>query len=146
MVEAPRKRPMRLLGAAIVNILLGLVSLALFAFLFGSVHIPQTLRPDIAASTVAVCTASFLVVASVLALLGKAYGRNLMLAAVILFYGIIIVQNVFAIASAPDGLGQSAAAKLVTNVLGASIELLFSSWALLSLKTRQYFGGTAVAP
>jgi len=114
--------------------------------LFSSARIPQALRPGVATSTVTVCTASFLIVASVLALLGKPYGRYLMLAAVILFYGIVIAQNVFVIAGAQAGLGQSAAAKPATNVVGALIELLFSAWALLSLKTRQYFGGTTVAP
>jgi hypothetical protein len=144
MVEAPRKRPIRLWSAAIINILLAFVSLAFFAFLFGSAHTPQALRPGVATSTITACTASFLVVASVFALLGKPYGRYLMLAAIILFYGIVIVQNVFVIAGVQAGLGQSTAAKSATNVVGASIELLFSAWALLSLKTRQYFGETTV--
>ena len=145
MVEAPSKRPMRLWGAAIINILLALASVASFVFLFSSARIPQALRPSVAASTVTVCTASFLVVASVVALLGRPYGRYLMLAAVILFYGIVIAQNVFVIAGAQAALGQSAVARPATNVVGALIELLFSVWALLSLKSRQYFGGTTVA-
>jgi drug/metabolite transporter (DMT)-like permease len=146
MIEASRKRPKRLWVAAIINILVALLSLALLAFLFTSARVPEALLPGATASAVAACTAGFLIVASVLALLGKPYGRYLMLAAAIVFYGILIVQNVGAIAGAQAGLGQSAAAKLAANTVRASLELLINLWALLSLKTRQYFGGAAVAP
>ncbi|MGH9697325.1 MAG: hypothetical protein ACRD5Z_24490, partial [Bryobacteraceae bacterium] len=131
MVEASSNRPMRLWAAAIINISFALVSIGFFAFLFSSASIPQALRPSVAASAIAICTASFLFVASVFALLGKPYGRYLMLAAVILFYGIIIIQNVFVIAGAQTWLSLSAVAKPVTNVVGASMQLLFGAWALL---------------
>ena len=143
MDSATRKRPKRLWAAVIINVLVGLMALSLFAFLAVST---RAFHPSRATAVFAVCAPSFLIVASVVALFGKPYGRYLMLLAALVFYVTLIVQNVLLFRAAQILLGQAGGAKVVANVVRASLELLINLWALLSFKTRQYFGGAAVAP
>lgn len=146
MSNSTRKRPKRLWVAAIMNILIGLMALGLLAFLLASSRVPEALRPSSAAAIYAVIAPTFLIVASVFALLGKSYGHRLMLAAALIFYGTLIVQNLLIAGSANDALGPGGAAKAVANAVRATLELAINLWALLSLKTRQYFGASSVAP
>lgn len=146
MIEAVRKRPVRLWVAAVMNVLIGLLSLAFLAFLATSARVPAALHPVVAALVWAVCTAGFLIVASIVALLGKPYGRYAMLLAAVVFYGVLIAQNVVTLSGPHAALGQTAGAKLTANLVRTSLELAINLWALLSLKTREYFTGAAVAP
>jgi len=146
MDSATRKRPKRLWVAAIINTLVGLMALSLFAFLVMSTRVPHAFHPRGATAFFAVCAPSFLIIASIMALFGKPYGRYLMLLAALVFYATLIVQNVLLFGAAQSLFGQAGGAKVVANVARASLELLINLWALLSFKTRQYFGGAAVAP
>lgn len=139
-------RPKRLWVAAIMNILIGLLALGLLLFLLMSPRVAGELRPSGGAAILGAVSPSFLVVASVVALFGKPYGRYLMLLAALVFYGILIVQNVFLFGTAQSVLGQAGVTKVVANVVRALLELLVNLWALLSFKTRQYFRGAPVAP
>ena len=146
MGTSERKRPKRLWVAAILNFLVGVLAIGLVAFLFMSSRVPVALRPSGVAAVFAVGAPCFLIVASAIALLGKPYGRYLLLAAALVFFGTLTVQNVLLIGSANNALGHGAASKVVANAVRASIELAINLWALLSTKTSQYFGGAAVAP
>ena len=146
MSTSTYKRPKRLWVAAVMNILIGLMALGLLLFLLMSPRVAGELRPSGGAAILGAVSPSFLVVTSVIALFGKPYGRNLMLLAALVFYGILIVQNVLLFGSAQSVLGQAGATKVVVNVVRASLELLVNLWALLSFKTRQYFRGAPVAP
>ena len=146
MVEAISKRPIRLWVAAIMNIVIGLLSLFLLVFLAASPRVPETMRPATATIALAVATASFLVVASSVALLGKNRWNYLMLVAALAFYGLLITQNIVALRGSYAELGQDAGAKLLANVARTGLELVINFWALLSLKTRMYFNSKVAAP
>jgi hypothetical protein len=129
-----------------MNVLVGFISLAFLAFLATSARVPAALHPSITTLAWAVCTAGFLIVASIVALLGKPYGRHIMLLAAVVFYGALIAQSVVALSGPYAALGQGVSAKLTANLVRTSLELAINLWALLSLKTRKYFNGAAVAP
>jgi len=146
MNEAVHKRPIRLWVAVVMNVLIGLISLAFLAFLATSARLPAALHPSVTTLAWAVCTAGFLIIASIVALLGKPYGRYIMLLAAVVFYGALIAQNVVALSGPYAALGQGAGAKLTANLVRTSLELAINLWALLSLKTHKYFNGAVVAP
>jgi hypothetical protein len=129
-----------------MNVLVGLISLGFLAFLATSARVPAALHPGVATLAWAVCTAGFLIVASLVALLGKPYGRYIMLLAAVVFYGVLMAQNVVALSGPYAALGQGVGTKLTANLVRTSLELAINFWALLSLKTREYFTGPAVAP
>lgn len=60
--------------------------------------------------------------------------------------GALIAQNVVALSGPYAALAQGAGAKLTANLVRTSLELAINLWALLSLKTRKYFNGTAIPP
>jgi len=146
MDTSARKRPKRLWVAAVLNMLVGVLAIGLIVFLLASTRVPVALRPGGVVAVSALGAPSFLIVASVIALLGKPYGRYLMLLAALVFFGTLIIQNVQLIGSANSALGQGTAPKVIANAVRASFELTINLWALLSSKTRQYFGGAAVVP
>jgi len=138
------KRPKRLWLAALMNILVGLISLTALVFISTSSRVPEAARLGGGTAALAAFTAGFLIVSSVLALLGKPRGRWLMLAAALAFYGSILVQNAYILGQVQDSLVP--ANKLIANVVRSGLEIAINLWALLSAKTRRYFGGALAAP
>jgi hypothetical protein len=139
MTAVPRKRPKRLWVAALMNILLGLLALFTLGYVSISSNVPSVIRPSGLTTTIAIITAGFLIVSSALALLGKSLGRQLMLAAALLFYGILVVQNANMLAQPHEWLGPGANTKLTASVIRGCFEILINVWVLLSAKTRGYF-------
>ncbi len=92
----------------------------------------------------AIITASFLIISSALALLGKPRWRHLMLLAALAFYGSILVQNALLLAQSQGSLVP--ASKLTSHVFRSGLEIAINLWALLSLRTKQYFNRELAAP
>ena len=139
MTEMPRKRPKRLWVAALMNISLGVLALFTLGYVSTSSNVPSVIRPSGFTTAIAISTAGFLIVSSASALLGKSFGRQLMLAAALLFYGILVAQNANMLAQPHEWLGPSANTKLTASVIRGCFEILINVWALLSAKTRGYF-------
>jgi len=129
-----------------MNIVVGFMSLATLVFLSTSTRVPEIVRPDGVAAVIAASTASFMIFSSVMALVGKPMGRHLMLVSALIFYGMLVFQNAILVVQPDDGLGPQAGTKLIANVVRSSLEIAINVWALLSAKTRRYFGGAATAP
>ncbi len=144
-MTAPQiKRPKRLWVAALMNILVGCLSLTMLIFLSTSSRVPSDMQLSAGTTAIAAITASFLVVSSTMALLGRPRWRHIMLLAAVAFYGSIMVQNALLLAQAQDSLVP--ASKLTSHVVRSGLEIAINLWALLSLKTRQYFGRELAAP
>jgi len=126
-----------------MNILAGLSSLTALVLISTS-RVPDVAGLGGGATAMASVTAGFLVVSSVLALLGKPRGRRLMLAAALAFYGGILIQNAYLLGQVQDNLAP--AHKLITHVVRSGLEIAINLWALLSAKTRRYFDGVLAAP
>lgn len=137
MTEHLRKRPKRLWGAALMNIILGTLSLAALTFLTLSTQVPEDVRPGAADTALAALSTGMLIAWSVLALMGKAWARYLMLVAALLFYGGIMIQNIQLYSYAEDA--NLATTPLIVNTVRSLIEIAVNLWALLSAETRQYF-------
>jgi hypothetical protein len=143
MSEPRVKRPKRLWVAALINVLVGVTSLVALVFISTSARVPDAARLGGVTAVFAAFASCFLVVSSVLALMGKPLGRQLMLAAALTFYGSIMVQNALILTHAQNSLVP--ANKLFANVVRSGLEIAINLWALLSLKTRRYFGDALAA-
>lgn len=144
MTELPRKRPKRLWVAALMNIILALFSLAALTFLSLSVQIPENFRIGVGATVVAALSTGMLIVWSVLALRGESWARYLMVAAAVLFYGGILIQNVQLYRSAEDA--HLATVPFVAHVVRSALEIAINLWAALSAKTNAYFARRGDVP
>jgi hypothetical protein len=140
--EVPR--PKRLWVAAIMNILVAAISVAAVAFLLlsSNPNIPESTRPGLSTTFLALGTAGLLILASVLALLRIRFARWLMLAAALLFFGILGFQNLALLVSSGTSLPAEAAPKLWANVIRNTLEIAINVWALLSAKTGAFFLGS----
>lgn len=143
MTEPPLQRPVRLWVAALMNIILGTLSLAAVAFLSLSTQIPEAFRTGAGNTVVFALSTGLLIAWSVLALMGKPWARYLMLAAALLFYSGILIQNIQLYRSAADA--HLATAPLIAQVAAGVIEIAINLWALLSAKTGRYFEHAAGA-
>lgn len=137
-------RPKRLWVAAVMNIAIGLLGLFFVAFLSLSSRVPDDARLGTGSVFIAIVTASFLVVSSVLALLGRRRWDRLMLCAALFYYGGILVQNAYLLAHAQDLIVPTQ--RIVANVVRSGIETAINLWAVLSAKTRIFFRGATPAP
>ena len=142
VTELPR--PKRLWVAAIMNILVAAISVAAVAFLLlsSNPNIPESMRPGLSTTLLALGTAGLLIVASVLALLRLQFARWLMLAAALIFFGILGFQSLALLVSSGASLPAEAAPKLWANVIRNTLEIAINAWALLSAKTGSFFRGS----
>ena len=144
MTVPQNKRPKRLWVAALMNILVACLSLTLLVFITTSSRIPAEIQLSAGTSATAAATASFLVISSVMALLGRPRWLYLMLLAALAFYGSIMVQNAFLLAQPQSSAVPTS--KLTTHMIRSGLEIAINLWALLSLKTRRYFNRGLAAP
>ena len=137
-------RPKRLWVAAIMNILVAAISVAAVAFLLlsSNPNIPESVRPGLSAALFALGTAGFLIVSSVLALFRVKFSRWLMLAAALIFFGILGFQSLAFLVSSGASLPSEAMRKLWANVIRNTLEIAINVWALLSAKTAVFFLGS----
>ncbi|RYG96481.1 MAG: hypothetical protein EON58_11990 [Alphaproteobacteria bacterium] len=144
MIESRSKRPKRLWIAAIMNVILGLLSISFLVFLATTARVPEELRITGGMTAFAAATAGFMVISSVMALLGKPSWRQLMLSAALIYYGSILAQNFNFLVSGSETLVP--AQKLASNAVRSGLEIAINLWALLSTKTRDYFRSIPSAP
>jgi hypothetical protein len=137
-------RPKRLWVAAIMNILVAATSVLLLAFLLlsSNPNIPESLRPGLSAALFALGTAGFLIVSSVLALFRVKFYRWLMLAAALIFFGILGFQSLDLLLSSGASLSAGVVQKLWANVIRNALEISINVWALLSAKSAAFFLGS----
>lgn len=135
--SAPPKRPLRLWIVALMNVLVGLLSLAVVVFMTLSSRVPAALQLTPGSAVFAAAAGLFLVASSALALYGDPRAPRWMLIAAGAFYGPIIAQNALLLmAGHPDGVPTQ---KLAANVFRNSLELWLNFWALRSASTRRFF-------
>ena len=141
ITELPR--PKRLWVAAIMNILVAAISVAAVAFLLlsSNPNIPESVKPGPSAALFALGTSGFLIVSSVLALLRVKFSRWLMLAAALIFFGILGFQSLALLVSSGASLPAGATPKLWANVIRNALEIAINAWALLSAKASTFFMG-----
>lgn len=137
MTDPLRQRPKRLWVAALMNIVLGMLSLAALAFLSLSTQVPDDFRIGAGETAVSALSTGMLIVWSVLTLMGIPWARYLMLAAALLFYGGIAIQNIQLYHQVDDA--HLATLPFVAHIVRSAIEIAINLWALLSAKTRRYF-------
>jgi amino acid transporter len=142
VIELPR--PRRLWVAAIMNILVAIISVAAVAFLLlsSNPNIPDSVKLGPPAALFALGTAGFLIVSSVLALFRVKFSRWLMLAAALIFFGILALQSLAFLVSSGASLPAGATPKLWANVIRNALEIAINAWALLSAKTSTFFAGS----
>ena len=136
-------RPKRLWVAAIGNIFVASISVAVVTFLLlsSNPNIPEILRPGLSTTLLALSTSGLLIVASVLALFRVPFGRWLMLAAAVIFFGVLGFQSLLPLVSSGASLPSYATPKLWANVIRNALEIAINAWALLSAKTAAFFLG-----
>jgi hypothetical protein len=134
-------RPTRLWVAAIMNILVAAISIASVAYLLLSTNpnIPASVRPGLFSTLVALGTAGSLVIASVLALMRVRIARWLMLAAALLFFGILGYQSLAMLTWGDPTFAAEMAPRLWANVIRNAIEISINIWALASAATADFF-------
>jgi hypothetical protein len=145
MTTIESSRPKRLWVAAIMNILVAAISVAAVAFLSlsSNPNIPESVRPGLLTTLLALGTAGLLIVASVLALLRKQFARWLMLVAALIFFGILGFQSLVFLISPTALISAEAAPKLWIKVIRNALEIAINVWALLSAKTTTFFSGAS---
>jgi hypothetical protein len=141
MTAAAPPRPTRLWVAAIMNILVAAISIASVAYLLLSTNpnIPASVRPGLFTTLVALGTAGSLVVASVLALLRVRIARWLMLAAALLFFGLLGYQSVAMLMWGDPSFAAGMAPRLWANVIRNIVEISINVWAIVSAATADFF-------
>jgi hypothetical protein len=128
-----------------MNILVAAISVAAVAFLSlsSNPNIPESVRPGLLTTLLALGTAGLLIVASVLALLRKQFARWLMLVAALIFFGILGFQSLVVLISPTAPISAEAAPKLWINVIRNALEIAINVWALLSAKAITFFSGAS---
>ena len=143
MTTSMNTRPKRLWVAALMNTMLGGLALFTLGYIAFSSSVPTVVRPTLYTAVLGGTTATLLVVSSILALLGKPRSPYFMLASALLFYGLIVVQNAVMLYGSHDWLSPMADKKLTASVVRGLIEILINVWALLTVKTRNFFAAAA---
>ena len=144
MTTSAPSRPKRLWVAAIMNILVAAISILGVAYLLlsSNPNIPESVRPGRFTTLFALGTSGLLIIASVLALLRIRFARWLMLAAALIFFGILAFQSFSLLVSSGAALPADATPKLWANVIRNTLEIAINAWALLSAKSTAFFIGS----
>ena len=138
------KKPRRLNIAALLNILVGVVSLSIIILIAKDPDIASKLQLDSPRFWVSTAMAGTLIIASILVLLTRRNSHLAMLGIAVIFYGALIYQSaaLLGMTSAP----YTPDSKLWANIVRLSLELALTVWATLSSKTRLYFAARFNAP
>ncbi len=137
-------RPLRLWIVSLMNVLVGLLSLAMVLFMTVSGRVPAALQLTPVAAVFGAAAGCFLVASSALALYGNPRAARWMLVAAGAFYGPVIAQNAQLLLSGPAEFVPTQ--KLVANVVRNTLELWLNFWALRSPITRQFFASRIPSP
>jgi small basic protein len=129
-----------------MNITLGLLGVTILALL--------ARHPDVATklqlSSFSVWSSAVLIIilmaASTFALFGRRNGHLVMLAAAIVYFGLVIYQNAALLNQADAIFNQDGKTKLWSNIIRTGIELALNLWVALSKKTRIYFSSRQDVP
>lgn len=136
MIQPELKRPWRLTFILVTNILIGILTvIAIFfiSFLFELSGNP-TINTLLAGAGGAMSL--FLVVASIMVFLLKPNGPKYLLASVVVFYGVIALQNLFGLFG--SGLDQQSIIDAITTIIRSVLTIALNFWAILSEPSRQY--------
>jgi hypothetical protein len=144
MNDTQAKKPRRLNIAALLNILLAILSLGALFFLAWDPDIREKIQIDRFAIWTSTILASLLLVSSIAVLLSIRSSHFFMLGAAALFYGAFIVQNAWLLQSADLVFNAGDETKLWGNIVRKMLTLALTVWATLSGPSRAYFAGRRV--
>lgn len=139
-------RPKRIWIAAVMNILSGALGIFVAVYLaLNSKATSDAIGFGPFTAFFGFIAASFLIAASILALLRRKNSRWLMLAAACSYFGIIAAQNILVILFDPSIPG-AATQKLWTSAGRSTLEVAINVWALCSAKSIAFFEGRPISP
>lgn len=131
------KRPWRLTFVLVANILAGSLSVVvLFLLTFVGDFYGNSLV-DMLLVALGGALPLFLVVASVMVFLLKPNAPKYLLVSVLLYYGILVLQNTYNVVA--GNLDQEAVAYLTPRIFRSIFTIALNFWAVLSEPSRQYF-------
>ena len=131
-------RPKRLWAVSIMNILVAAITLAALWFMLVSDRVPVEVRPTPSGAVVSGFLAVFLIVSSLLALLGYPKARWPALIAAVLFFGILLLQSLLFIIHPSELLPEGSSRKLWANVVRNTIEISLNMWVFLGAKVAAF--------
>lgn len=134
------KIPMRLWFAVLLNILVNVMGQIAFWYLFVTKGWPNFVGAVHAYNIVVmVCVSIFLYTSCAMALLGRPHGRQLMLVAVLITYGINFFQTAHILYLNYSQFSIQEHAQVYFSISTIVLELWINICALDSAKTRQFF-------
>jgi hypothetical protein len=134
------KIPVRLWCAVLLNIVVNVAGQFAFWYLFFTNGWPAFVAPIKPYNIViALCISLFLYVSCVMALLGKPRWREILLAVVLITYGINLFQVVHLLYLNYGTLNDHEHAQFYFDISIKVFELVFNVWALESTTTREFF-------
>jgi hypothetical protein len=134
-------RPKRLWVISIMNIAVATITLVALGFMLASDRVPVEVRPTTLRAAVSGLLAGFLIISSVLALLGYPKARWPALMAAVIFFGILLLQSLLFIIHPSDVLPEGSSPKLWANVVRNTIEISLNMWVFLGAKVTTYLRG-----
>ena len=140
------RTPKRLWLAAIMNILIGLLGVAVLVFLARDSDVATKIRLDSLSIFLGAALAVTLISASIFALLGKRNCHYIMLGVAALYFGLVIFQNVSLLSKASALFNEDGEIRLWSNIVRTGLELALNCWAVLSGKTRAFFASRQDTP
>lgn len=143
---ASEKKPRRVNIAALLNILVGVVSFSAIILLAGDPDVASRIQIDSSRVWIGSIFAGALILSSIWALLGRRNSHFIMLGVAILYYGALIYQNASFLGQADVLFNEQGESRLWGNIVRTTLELALTAWAVLSSKTRSYFAARYNAP
>jgi hypothetical protein len=134
------KIPGRLLCAVLLNIVVNVMGQIALGYL-----LVTGIRPGFVGAIhtynigIAICVSIFLYISCAMALLGKPRGRQMLLAAALITYGINFLQTAHVLYINYENFNHQQHAQFYFSISTIMVELLINIWALDSAKTRQFF-------
>ena len=139
MSLAATKKPRRVNIAALVNILVGIVSFCSIILLVKNPDIDSQIQIDSSRVWIGSVFPGALILSSAWAFFSRRKGHFIMLAVAVIYYGAHIYQSVWVLTYANALFDSRGESMLWAGTIRTSLELSLTAWAVLSSKTRSYF-------
>jgi hypothetical protein len=137
------KRPLRLIIVAVMNVIVGSLSVVALIFILTSPKVPAEVAPDLWNAAFSGGLAVAMIVTSLLALAGAPGARKPALIIALVFFGIILVHGAL-LAIDPQSVADDIPVDRVRRQLGTilvrtAIEIGLTWWAYQSARTKAFF-------
>jgi hypothetical protein len=124
-----------------MNIAVATITVVALVFMMTSDRVPVEVRPTATGAAVSGFLAAFLIVSSLLALLGYPKARWPAFSAALIFFGILLLQSLLLIIHPSDALPEGSSPKLWANVIRNAIEISLNIWVFLGAKVAAFLRG-----